>query len=407
MSGMIQVADRDEGRALGASFTYFFALMAGYGIMRPLRDELGIVGGVKNLPWLFTATLVAMLVVVPLYSALVARVARARLIPIIYRFFLLCLVGFVLALRFEVAPVWTARVFFVWLSVYNVFVVSVFWSFMTDLWTPAQGARLFGLIAAGGSAGSIAGSLAVLVLVRPLGPANLLVGAAALLEVAARLATRLGRGAPGSPPAPVGGGVLDGFVHVAATPYLAGIAAQTLLFTATSTFLYLLQSGLVAASGWDRATQAQLFSGEDLVVNLLAAAVQAGVTARVVARAGVRGALALTPVLTAAGFIAVAVAPGLWLVAGFFVVRRVLHFAVDRPAKELLFTVVARDDRYKTKSLIDTAVYRLGDQAGSWLYPLLGALAVPAAVPLALVWLVLNFALARAFAARATPGGPA
>lgn len=395
---IVDVAD-EEVAALVTSFLYFFALLAGYFILRPLRDAMGVAIGTPNLPWLFTATLVAMLVLVPIYSALVARLSRPRLIPLIYRFFLLNLLCFFAAWQFHIAPDWTYRVFYVWLSVYNLFVVSVFWSFMADIWTPAQGRRLFGFIAAGGSLGSIVGSSVVLSLIRPLGPTVLVLISAVLLEATAQMATRLARGARAGSPKPVGGGLLDGFWHAVRSPYLFGIVAQTFLFTTTSTFLYALQ--ISALKGWgDDAARAKFFSTEDLIVNGAAALFETSLTGRLVRKVGVGGALALTPALTALGFVAVWFFPGLWIVAGFFVLRRIFHFAVDRPAKEMLFTAVDRDDRYKTKSLIDTAIYRLGDQVGIWSYPSLGALAVPVAIPLALVWLGVNAALARGYDAR-------
>lgn len=403
---IVDVRD-DEVTALLVSFFYFFALMASYFILRPIRDEMGVAIGSARLPWLFTATLISMLVLVPCYSALVARVPRPRLIPFVYRFFLVNLLLFYASWRLNWAPGWTERVYYVWTSVYNVFVVSVFWSFMADIWTSAQGRRLFGFIAAGGSIGSILGSSSVIALVKPLGSTALLLISAALLEATARMAGYLARRAQAGSPKPVGGGLFDGFWHAVRSPYLFGIVMQTFLFTVTSTFIYLVQTDVM--NGWgDKAARTQFFSTQDLVINSLAAILQGSMTGRIVKRLGVVGALAMTPVFTALGFAAVLLWPGVWVVAAVFVFRRVLHFAVDRPSKEMLFTAVDRDDRYKTKNLIDTAIYRLGDQVGSWTYPLLGTLAVPLGIPLALVWLTVNVALARGFDARthAPQGAP-
>jgi AAA family ATP:ADP antiporter len=350
---------------------------------------------------------VSMLVLVPLYSALVARIPRPRLIPIVYRFFLVSLLVFCAVWKLDLAPVATIYVFYVWVSVYNVFVVSVFWSFMADTWTTEQGKRLFGFIAAGGSIGSIVGSTSVLALVAPLGSTVLVLISAALLEATARMAKYLAAQARAGAPQPVGGGLFDGFSHAVRSPFLFGIVMQTLLFTTTSTFLYFVQTEVM--KGWgDRTARTQFYSTQDLIVNVLAALLQGAVTGRIVRRLGVGGALAMTPAITAIGFGVLAGWRTVWVVAAFFVLRRVLHFAVDRPAKEMLFTAVSRDDRYKTKSLIDTAVYRLGDQIGSWSSKGLGAIAVPVAIPLALVWLVVNLALARGFDARthAREGAP-
>ncbi len=196
------VAVRPEERAaLGWSFAYFFAVLCGYYLLRPVREEMGIRGGVGQLPWAFTATFAAMLVAVPLYSALVARLPRARAIPLVYRFFLLHLLLFALALHAGAARPWLGRAFFVWVSVYNLFVVSVFWSYMADLWTSAQARRLFGFIAAGGSLGALAGPALAALLVRPLGVAGLLLVSAGFLEAATRCASRLARQAGRTLPA--------------------------------------------------------------------------------------------------------------------------------------------------------------------------------------------------------------
>ncbi|HQR30157.1 MAG TPA: MFS transporter, partial [Anaeromyxobacteraceae bacterium] len=173
-----------EGAAAAWAFASFFSLLAGYYVLRSLREEMGIRGGVENLPWNFTATFGLMLVALPLYSRLVARLPRARAVPLVYRFFLVTLVAFWLLFRSGFAPAGLARAFFVWVSVYGLFVVSVFWSLAVDVFTADQGKRLFGFVAAGGSAGAIAGPVLVEVLVGPLGVANLVAVSAVLLEVA-------------------------------------------------------------------------------------------------------------------------------------------------------------------------------------------------------------------------------
>src|SRR5512132_1536341 len=179
-----------EGRAVLWSFAYFFCLLAGYYILRPLRDEMGIAGGVRNLPWLFTATFLAMLAAVPVFGAVVACLPRRRFIPLVYHFFVANIAIFWLLLTFDIAKVQVARVFFVWISVFNLFAVSVFWSFMADLFTAERGKRLFGFIAAGGTAGALLGPAVTVVLSVPLGPANLLIVAALLLEGAVLCARR-------------------------------------------------------------------------------------------------------------------------------------------------------------------------------------------------------------------------
>jgi AAA family ATP:ADP antiporter len=388
-----------EVRALLVAFAWFFALLLGYYVLRPIREEMAIRAGVAKLHWLFTATFAAMLLAVPLYSALVARVPRRRAVPWVYRFFLLHLLVFWALVRWEVAPAWTARAFYVWVSVYNLFVVSVFWSVLADLFTSAQGKRLFGFVAAGGSAGALLGSAVVAGLVGRLGIAGLLLVSAAFLEASARCAAGLARQAPpaagaGDPAregGPLGGSAFAGFAAVARSPYLLAIAAQFVLFSLGSTFLYFNLARTVAGAFPDPATRAALFAQVDLAVNVAALATQSLATGRIVATIGLAGALVLVPALTAAGFALAALAPGPWTFGAFQVIRRAAHFAVDRPAREVLFTVVPREDKYKAKAFVDTFVYRGGDTASGWLHAALaaGGLALSglslAAVPFAML----------------------
>ena len=370
-----------EAAAAALGFAYFFALLAGYYILRPLREEMGIRGGVENLPWNFTATLLAMVAAVPLYSALVARVPRARAVPLVYRFFLSNLLAFHLLVRFGVAPREVARAFFVWVSVYNLFVVSVFWSFLTDLMTSDQAKRLFGFVAAGGSAGALVGPAAAGLLAGALGAANLLLVSAVLLELSTRAALGLVRwsresGAsaerareerPGEAGEALGGGAFRGIGLVIRDRYLLGIAAQTLLFTLGSTFLYSHTARLVAAAVPESARRTALFAAVDFAVNLAALATQSLATGAFLTRLGLGAALGLVPALSAVGFVAAAALPGLVFLAAFQALRRALSYAVERPAREVLFTVVTREEKYKSKGFIDTVVYRLGDSGAAWL----------------------------------------
>lgn len=221
-----------ETRAMLWAFGYFFCLLCSYYILRPLRDEMGISGGVDKLPWLFTVTFLVMLLAVPSFGWAVARFTRRRLIPITYRFFAMNLVLFFVLLRAAEDDPVVARAFFVWVSVFNLFVVSVFWSFMADIFSTEQGRRLFGFIAAGGSVGAILGPSITAALVGPLGAVNLLLVSAALLEAAVLCVRRLLRG-PAGEAAPaegpdregraIGGGLLAGITEVARSPYLLGI----------------------------------------------------------------------------------------------------------------------------------------------------------------------------------------
>ncbi|HEY6100313.1 MAG TPA: MFS transporter [Anaeromyxobacter sp.] len=393
-------------------FLYMFALLYGYYLLRPVREEMGIRGDPGKLQWVFTATFVVMLGAVPLYSALVARVPRRRAVPWVYRFFVLHLVVFRALIRAGVAPPWVARAFFVWVSVYNLFVVSVFWSLLADVFTSGQAKRLFGFIAAGGTAGGLLGSATVAWLAGRVGVANIVLLSAALLELAAWCATGLARwarrgpapdaGAPGRrDESALGGSAWAGFAAIARSPYLLGIAAHMLLFALASTFLYFSLARTVAAAFPTPAARAALFANVDLVIGLLALGTQSVATGRIVAAVGLRGALASVPAMTIGGFAVAAALPGLWTLAIFQTLRRALHFAVDRPAREVLFTVAAPEDKYKAKSFVDTFVYRGGDALGGWLYTLLAGLglALPAlavaAIPLGFLSLALAMWLAR------------
>ncbi len=415
-----------EGRALTWSFLYVFVLFLAYYVLRPIRDELGVAGGVRNLPWLFTGTLAAMLLVSPMFGFLVRRWPRERFIAIAYRFFMLNLLLFAAALFFAAPPqmVWVGRAFFIWVSVFNLFVVSVFWSLMVDLFDAEQGKRLFGLLAAGATAGGMAGSALVSVSVQVFNPYWLLLVAAALLEVAVLAAKWLLRHAQregpesqgrhcerGNPlpmdqdtPVPtqtIGGGTFAGLIHTFRSPYLLGISAFILLYSITSTFLYFQQAEIADSYFSSRTERTAFFARIDLWVNALTLAFQLFVTARLTRWLGVMTVLCVLPALSAAGFGLLAAWPSVWPFVAVQVARRVSNFAFAKPSREVLFTVLPREDRYKAKNFIDTVIYRSGDQIGSWGYAGLGALGLGMAdisllaVPLCLLWVALGVWLGR------------
>lgn len=405
-----------ERRLVAWAWLYLFAVFSAYYVIRPIRDEAGVAGGVANLSWLFTGTLVAMMVVNPPFAALVARLPRSRFIGLIYRFFILNLLVFLLLFRTATgdANVWVGRAFFIWTSVFNLFVVSVFWAFMVDLFTSEQGKRLFGFIAAAATVGGIIGAGVTASLVHSLGVPSLLLVSAALLEVGVFAAGRLGTqtSAFGTPAphadhaeiqpaanadagaqAPIGGGVLAGLTHALQSPYLLNICVYMLLYTILSTFLYFQQAAIVDRSFVDRAARTVFFARVDLLVNALTLGGQVFLTGPIIQRVGVAMMLAFVPALTAAGFLLLGLMPTAAIVVGFTVLRRAGNFAFARPARETLFTVISREDKYKAKNFIDTVVYRLGDQVGAWSSSLVamaglgtGAIAWTA-VPLALAWL--------------------
>ncbi|HTI48729.1 MAG TPA: MFS transporter [Casimicrobiaceae bacterium] len=404
----------EEVRALTWSFAYFFCLLAGYYVLRPLRDEMGIAGGVRNLQWMFTATFVVMLAAVPLFGWVVATLPRRRFIPLVYHFFVVNIAIFWLLMTLGVSVPIVARVFFVWISVFNLFAVSVFWSFMADLYTSEQGKRLFGFIAAGGSAGALLGPAITVALAVPLGHVNLLIVAALLLELAVLCARRLEAVAPARQDAPrpaegkgLGGGWLAGLAMVLRSPYLAGIALWVLLLSIAGTFLYFQQANIVAAASDDPAVRTRIFATIDLVVGILTIIVQCLATGPLIARFGVGRAAAFLPLVFGVGFLVLAWTPALFVVIAFQALQRTANFAVSNPAREVLFTVLDREEKYKAKNVIDIVVFRGADAVAGWLFSALrgaglGLTAISlVAVPLCAAWLGLALALGRAQEARA------
>src|ERR1700745_2144076 len=356
-------ATRQERAAALWSFGYFFALLAGYYVLRPLRDQMGIAGGVKALPWMFTATFVTLLVVQPLYGALVSRVTRARFIPVVYHFFVANVALFWLLLTAGVATVIVARVFFVWVSVFNLFAVAVFWSFMADLFTAEQGKRLFGFIGAGGTAGALLGPIITIWLSGPLGPVNLLIAAAVFLELAVLCVHRIERVANPLAQADarrqrIGGSAFAGLSELVRSPYLLGVAGWVSLLSFGATIAYFAQANIVSATIHDAAAQTCLFAGIDLAVSLLSLATQVFATATFLKRFGTGIAAAALPAIYVVGFSALAIAPGLSVVVALQVVQRWMNFAISNPARQVFFTVVGREEKYKAKNLIGVVIYR-------------------------------------------------
>jgi len=401
----------DEVAALAWSWLYFFSILSAYYVIRPIRDEIGAAGGIEKLPWLFTGTLIGMIVANPPFAALVSRLAPVRFISWTYRFFMANLVLFLVLFATTTGEVnvWAGRVFYIWGAVFNLFVVSVFWGFLADVFTSAQSRRLFGFIAAGGTIGGIAGSGLTSLLVEHLGAPRLLLVSAFLLEVAVFAVRRLARisrslrehSARHTEEAVVGGGVLSGFVHALRSPYLVHLTLYMLLFTVLSTFLYFQQADVARQSFTDRAARTAFFANIDLAVNVLTLLIQLFLTGRIIRTLGVALTLTLLPALSMAGFFVLGFTPTLWAVVVFQVLRRAGNFAVARPTRETCFTVVPREDKYKAKSFIDTFVYRTGDQVGAWSYAAMGFLGLGlagislAAVPISLVWLLNGLWLGR------------
>jgi AAA family ATP:ADP antiporter len=392
LSRVVDVQPQEVSATL-LGFAWFFCLLGGYYLLRPLRDALGLAGGAEELQWLFTGTFVAMLALVPLFGALVTKLPPSRFVPLGYRFFTAGILVFCVLIANGVQSVWVGRVFFVWISVFNLFVISIFWSVLADCFSNEQGRRLFGFIAAGGTAGTFAGPLLAASLVTVLGPVALTLAAALLLEAALQCfyrlyprggATGLHQDNAGAATAtgdlrPIGGGMLSGLSLIARSPYLLGVCAYLMLHTAASTFMYFEQGRIVAGAFADTASRTRFFALVDLGVSTLTLLLQLFVTGRLMKRLGIGTALVLLPIVSALAFAAVALSPGVpVLAAAAQALRRAFDYAIARPAREVLFTVVGREAKYKAKykakNAIETVVYRSGDAISGWISAGLGAL---------------------------------
>ena len=376
---------RDELSRPATAFAGFFCLLAGNSILRPVRDQVGVAQGVSNLPWMFAATLAAVLAAAPLFTLLTARIPRARCLPLAYRAFAAGLLAAWAGLHAHAA--WAPAALFVWTGVCNLLSVSLFWALLTDVFGRPQASRLFGPIAAGGTAGTLAGPLLVEWLVRPLGAANLLLVCVALLELSVHAAGALRSPDRISP----GPSLRAGLSAVLRSNFLLGVCGYVALLTWTGTLLYVEQARIVAHASADPRERTLLFARMDLAVSLITLALQGILAGRV----RIRGALAALPVLSAAAFVALAIAPSLAVLAAAQGLRKAAHFGIERPAREVLFTSLDPEQKYSSKAFIDTAVYRSGDAIGAWFSQALspGTLA-PAALALCALWLVNSLPLA-------------
>ena len=379
----------------------FFCLMTAYFILKPVRDEMGIAGGVRNLPNLYLITLATMLVAAPLFGWVSRGRNREQFLPLVYRFFGLNLLAFFAVLHLlPGSEPWTGRVFFVWVSVFNLFSLSLFWGFMADGLGYRRGRRIFGVVAVGGTAGAILGAGLTDLLVHSLGRLPLMLVSVAFLELAVRLVrplsrrfTRLGgRSDDARPPLPTGGGILDGIRLVLRSPYLQAICAFLMLYSLGSTFFYLAQANIVAAAEDGRDARAQLLARIEIWVQSATLLTQLMITGRVMRRLGSGPVLATLPILTAVAFLALGLWPGLAVLVVVQVLRRTLNYALVKPARESLYTPLGRASQYRAKSFIDTFVYRGGDALGASAYHALTGLGLGlsgiafAAIPLCLVW---------------------
>lgn len=400
-----------EMPALLWSAIYFFCVLAAYYIVRPIREEMGVRLGQEGLGVMFTVVFFVMIAAVPLFGWLATRFKRAAVVPVVYGFFIANLLLFWALFRMDGASKPLAGAFFVWVSVFNLFAVSLFWSLMSDKWSSDQAKRLYGCIAAGGSAGAVSGPIITQTLAAMVGPTNLLLVSAALLGgalvcvSALRGIERRGKAEKRDAP-PQLGDMVAGAVNVWRQPYLFRIALVVLLANLISTYFYFEQSRIVGATLNDTAARVQLFARMDLAVNFLTILAQILLTASLMQRLGVGVTAGALPAVVIGGLVAIAVSPSLWVIVAVVVLERAVAFAFSNPAFRVLYTAVHPDDKYKAQNFIDTVVFRGGDAASGWLFNTVAREAarvygLPMSIfalltlPLAALWLWLALKLGR------------
>jgi ATP:ADP antiporter, AAA family len=364
-----------EATALFWSFLYFFSLLSGYYVMRPVRDAMG---ALHALEWLFTGTFICMLLLTPVYGALVSRFPRRVFLPVVYLFFIGCLLGFFLLLQADTGATWRSAVFFIWVAVFNLFAVSVFWSFMSDIFETDQAKRFYGMIAAGGTIGAITGPTITQLLVHQLGVPQLLLISAGLLAVCLvcilrlipwALAQERRRQVGVRAEAAMGGGVLEGARRVFQSRFLIALVALMFFGVAVGTILYNQMAAYTRVNIPDAALRTAWYARIDLAINALTVTVQIFITRALMVRFGVGPLLVIPAGLVALGFAALTVMPGApLLLALVMVITRAGNFSLLQPARESLFTRVDRVTRYKAKNFIDTVIYRGGDLTFAWVH---------------------------------------
>jgi len=402
-----------EGRPFALSALHAFLLLAAYYVVRPLRDEISSEdAGSVHLLW--TATFVATLIAVWIYSWTASRLRRGVFVPLAYRAFGAALVALAVALLVSPAErsPWLERAFYLWASVFPVFTVSVLWSLLADLWSSEAAKRLYGLISVGASFGALGGAWLTRHLIGRLEPGHLMLVAVLLLELAARCARALDRGGArrSGEPAPFGGGFASGLRTILRSRYLLGIAAFLTLHSSVGSFFNLQLYRYLQEAIADRAERTQLLATLDIWVTSLELGMQALVFHRLVGRAGLGASLLAMPLFSFAGLVAFGLAPTLGMLVVLQVLRRASNFGLTKPAREALFTVVPREPKYKAKAFIDTVVYRGSDSAFAWGTEGIERLGLTLAsvswiaAPFGAAWVLLAIGLGRAAERRAAAG---
>jgi ATP:ADP antiporter, AAA family len=375
---LVAAVEPDEIKAVMLSFIYFFFLMTSYFILRPLRDTMGTVYGVAHLQELFTGTFIVSFIVAPIYAGFASRIRLATFLPWVYGFIALSMVVFYLLFRTIANDRWVAAAFFVWTSTFNLLTISVFWSLMADTFSRSQAKRLFGFIAAGGTVGTISAPAFTVLFVNAVGTNTLLLISAAgfavtallvrLVEAEKRKLLAIGAEAQQtSLDHRLGGNPFDGFTLLFKSRYLMMIALFILLMTTISTVIYFQLQDLITHDFATRAARTRAFATIDLATNSIAVFIQLFGTGRFIQRFGVTAGLLLNPIIMVIAFLAVAFSPVLMVLGTIQVVRRFSEYAIAKPSRDMLFTVVDQQAKYKAKNVIDTVVYRFGDLTSAWL----------------------------------------
>lgn len=409
--GALINARPDELIGVLAAFLCVFCMFSAYAILRPIRETMGLTSGVSTLPALFWGTFIAMLAVQPVYGWLTSRFRRSTFLPWVYLFFIANIIGFFVWFNAQEDHTWIARAYFIWVSVFNLFVVTVFWSLMADVFSGEQAGRLFGFIAAGLSLGGLFGPFLGKQLAEPIGTINLLLISAALLGIALVFMKAVLRwhrqygenvAAGGDSDASLGGSSLAAFRQVVSSPYLALIAVFVLLLTWVSTFLYLEQQEMVANVFARRDARTEFFNTIDFWVQAGALTIQVFFFGRLYRWFGFRALILSIPLLMTAGFAVLALSPTFAVLVGVMMVRRIGEYSITRPSRDTLYTVVTREEKYKAKSLIDTFIYRGGDATSASLHALLkstfglGVVGIAwCGAAIAAVWALIAYALGK------------
>jgi len=368
--------EANELKATFVAFTFVFILMAAYYILRPVRDAMASDWSDAEVSFLWTLNFFISCGVVALYGFVVSRIRFQSLVPGMYGFFAATFILFYFAIAAATDRTLMDKSFYVWLSVFSLFHISVFWSFMSDLFNKEQAKRLFAVIAAGASAGALLGPSIPTLFAGMVGTDTLMLVAAIMLVLPVPLVFYLGRLKVTElhneavhadlSAARIGGNPFAGFKQFITNPYLLAIGVFILLYTMIGSFIYFEQKNLLAE--FDRATRTQILGGIDWITNVLTFGLAFFVTGRLVKKFGMGFTLALLPVLVIAGLLILAFAPVITVLLALQVARRSGNYAVTRPAREMLFTEVDRETRFKAKPVIDIVVYRGGDMISSWMF---------------------------------------